>query len=158
MYCSWSELVYFLVDRCTHFPPASSPAWWECRAERIQAVAVSSLGKWKTATQMIAIIAMLIARDFEAGWATSAAVGGLGLMYISAILGEGCPPRYNIYSYLALLQDSSFQIRVYRMLVRDCVFPSGPAYVQVTEEEALPLCNSFRLHSLFQACSSVLPV
>mmetsp|Transcript_512 Transcript_512/g.3699 ORF Transcript_512/g.3699 Transcript_512/m.3699 type:complete len:237 (+) Transcript_512:251-961(+) len=48
------------------------------------AVAVSSLGKWKTATQMIALTLLLVFRDYHVG--CPAVQLGVGMLYASAML------------------------------------------------------------------------
>ncbi|KAH7840822.1 hypothetical protein Vadar_022044 [Vaccinium darrowii] len=51
-----------------------------------EAVAVNNLGKWKTATQMIALTMLLVARDSSLSGAGTLVASGLFLLYISAWL------------------------------------------------------------------------
>ncbi|KAL3339442.1 hypothetical protein AABB24_028181 [Solanum stoloniferum] len=51
-----------------------------------EAVAVNNLGKWKTATQMIALIILLLTRDSSLSGAASLVGSGVILLYISAWL------------------------------------------------------------------------
>jgi len=51
-----------------------------------EAVAVNNLGKWKTATQMIALTILLVARDSSLSGAGTLVASGLFLLYISAWL------------------------------------------------------------------------
>ncbi|KAK4384268.1 Cardiolipin synthase (CMP-forming), mitochondrial [Sesamum angolense] len=51
-----------------------------------KAVAVNNLGKWKTATQMIALTILLAARDGSLVGAGTLAYSGVLLLYISAWL------------------------------------------------------------------------
>ncbi|KAI8539863.1 hypothetical protein RHMOL_Rhmol09G0216100 [Rhododendron molle] len=51
-----------------------------------EAVAVNNLGKWKTATQMIALTILLAARDSSLSGAGTLVASGLALLYISAWL------------------------------------------------------------------------
>ncbi|XP_050209478.1 CDP-diacylglycerol--glycerol-3-phosphate 3-phosphatidyltransferase 2-like [Mercurialis annua] len=50
----------------------------------LEAVAVNNLGKWKTATQMIALIILLAARDSSLGGPQIFVASGVALLYISA--------------------------------------------------------------------------
>ncbi|KAL2896489.1 CDP-diacylglycerol--glycerol-3-phosphate 3-phosphatidyltransferase 1 chloroplastic [Bienertia sinuspersici] len=50
----------------------------------LQAVAVNNLGKWKTATQMIALTIILAIRDSSISGQGALAASGVGLLYISA--------------------------------------------------------------------------
>ncbi|XP_073526083.1 uncharacterized protein [Phyllobates terribilis] len=51
-----------------------------------QAVAVNNLGKWKTATQMIALTILLACRDSSFGRADAVAATGVVILYVSAWL------------------------------------------------------------------------
>ncbi|KAF3777495.1 CDP-diacylglycerol--glycerol-3-phosphate 3-phosphatidyltransferase 1 [Nymphaea thermarum] len=50
----------------------------------IEAVAVSNLGKWKTATQMTALTILLAARDSSQGGPNGLATCGVALLYVSS--------------------------------------------------------------------------
>ncbi|XP_031485691.1 CDP-diacylglycerol--glycerol-3-phosphate 3-phosphatidyltransferase 2-like [Nymphaea colorata] len=50
----------------------------------VEAVAVSSLGKWKTATQMTALTILLAARDSSQGGPNGLATCGVALLYVSS--------------------------------------------------------------------------
>ncbi|CAL1374374.1 unnamed protein product [Linum trigynum] len=50
----------------------------------LEAVAVNNLGKWKTATQMIALTILLATRDGGVGGHGAFVASGVGLLYISA--------------------------------------------------------------------------
>ncbi|KAF5770816.1 putative CDP-diacylglycerol--glycerol-3-phosphate 1-phosphatidyltransferase [Helianthus annuus] len=51
-----------------------------------EAVAVNNLGKWKTATQMIALTILLVIRDSSFTEAGFLGATGVGFLYISAML------------------------------------------------------------------------
>jgi CDP-diacylglycerol--glycerol-3-phosphate 3-phosphatidyltransferase/cardiolipin synthase len=57
---------------------------WMAQAGRGKSVAVSTLGKVKTAVQMVAIVALLIWQDFLPGVSTKAV--GTGALWIAAVL------------------------------------------------------------------------
>ncbi|KAL0322402.1 UNVERIFIED_CONTAM: Cardiolipin synthase (CMP-forming), mitochondrial [Sesamum calycinum] len=61
---------------------------WAASQDRklLEAVAVNNLGKWKTATQMIALTILLAARDGSLVGAGTLAYSGVLLLYISAWL------------------------------------------------------------------------
>ncbi|XP_021819144.1 CDP-diacylglycerol--glycerol-3-phosphate 3-phosphatidyltransferase 1, chloroplastic-like [Prunus avium] len=50
----------------------------------LEAVAVNNLGKWKTATQMIALTVLLATRDSSLGKPEALVASGVALLYISA--------------------------------------------------------------------------